>query len=376
MKHSRLILFVSAVAFAVSMMIFKWKTGKPSDPLESKNPPLAKSVPAASLSMDGVSRAFDAFRAGTPAEACRQSLLELRQSLVDMPTGQAIAVIRGFLASGRDFQTGLPFDLAADGSLTTSPTLRCFLLDLLPAIDASAAADIGREILDQSTTADEWALALRNVARGEPLDRNAGFLQRKTEELIANPGWQAKPSIGYLNAFDVLVYSEAVGSAPLLSDLVRRKDRKDLVHAGFLTLDRLVLRRPVELLTYLADDRALRESRPEAVAQQFARADVREPAQRDILKVWLLDPARTPDELSAFAGIYPNSNRFVSNNLLTAESPPTGADLAGHDAAALQVLSAWAADAEFKPVRDSLEITLSRLEGFVKGRNNQPAPGK
>ncbi len=299
-------------------------------------------------------------------------MLELRESLVSMPADQAVAVIRGFLASGRDFPTGLPFDLAADGSLTTSPTFRCFLLDLLPTIDASAAAATGREIVDKPTTADEWALALRNVARGEPLGQNAGFLQRKTEELIANPDWQAKPSIGYLNAFDVLVHSEAVGSAPLLSDLVRRKDRKELVHAGFLTLDRLVLRRPVELLSYLADDRALRESRPEAVAQQFARADVREPAQREILKAWLLDPVRTTEELRAFAGIYPNSNRFVSNNLLTVDSSPSGADLAGHDEAALRVFSAWAADAGFKPVRDSLEISLSRLEGFVRGRDTLP----
>ena len=154
------------------------------------------------------------------------------------------------------------------------------------------------------------------------MDESAAFLQRKTEELIANPAWQADPSIGYLNAFDVLVHIEATGSAPLLSDLVQRKDRKDLAHAGFLTLDRLVQRQPTDLLGRLAADRALQESRPEMVAQQFARADVRDSEQREILKAWLLDPARTSVELRSFAGVYPNNNRFVSNNLLTVESTP------------------------------------------------------
>ena len=58
-----------------------------------------------------------------------------------------------------------------------------------------------RDILSKPTSADEWALALRNVGRA---DNDAAYLRSKTEELITNPGWQANPSIGYLNAFDVL----------------------------------------------------------------------------------------------------------------------------------------------------------------------------
>ena len=67
------------------------------------------------------------------------------------------------------------------------------------------------------------------------------YLRAKTEELITNPEWQQNPSVGYLNAFDVLVHVGATESTPLLSDLIQRKDRRDLAHAGFLALDRLVL---------------------------------------------------------------------------------------------------------------------------------------
>jgi hypothetical protein len=374
MFGSKPMLVLFAVLAAGGIGIWAWKAGDRGDSGASDSPPLAKSVSRPGASGDALSPAFAALAAGAASVETRQSLVDLRKTLTDMPKNEALAVIRSFLASGEDRATGLSFEIARDGSLTEWPTFRSFLLDVLLVIDPAAAAAIGREILASPTTADEWALALRNVARGEPLDENAVFLQRKTEELIANPAWQAEPSIGYLNAFDVLVHIEATGSAPLLSGLVQRKDRKDLAHAGFLTLDRLVQRQPIDLLSRLAADHTLQESRPEMVAQQFARADVRDSEQREILKAWLLDPARTSVELRSFAGVYPNNNRFVSNNLLTVESTPSGDDLAAHDQAALQTVSAWAADPAFEPVREHLALMLSRLEGFVSVRENPSPP--
>ena len=323
---------------------------------------------------DSITPAFAALNGKPATGEVRKTLLDLHSSLAAMPKDEALALIRTFLESGNDRPTGLSFELAKDGSLTEWPTFRTFLLDALLAIDPAAAAAIGREILTMPTTPDEWALALRNVARGEPLEESANFLRRKTEELITNPTWQAEPSIGYLNAFDVLVHIESTDSAPLLSDLVQRKDRKDLAHAGFLTLDRLVQRQPADVLTRLASDRALQQSRPEMVAQQFARADLRDPAQQLIAKAWLLDPARTPVELRSFAGVYPNNNRFISNNLLTQESSQSGDDLAAHDREALQTISSWAADPAFQPVRETLDLIISRLEGFVSTRETSSSP--
>jgi hypothetical protein len=370
MNRPKPMLVASALIAAAGIGVWAWKAGGPGEVAENENRPVAQSPSPRPRVSDSISSAIASLDAGATSEETRESLLDLKKSLTGMPKDEALAVIRGFLASGKDRATGLSFEIAKDGSLTEWPSLRTFLLDTLSDIDPAAAAAIGREILASPTSADEWALALRNVARGESLDESAVFLQRKTEELIANPAWQAEPSIGYLNAFDVLVHIEATGSAPLLSDLVQRKDRKDLAHAGFLTLDRLVQRQPVDLLSRLAADRALQESRPEMVAQQFARADVRDPEQREILKSWLLDPARTSAELRSFSGVYPNNNRFVSNNLLTVESTQSGGELAAHDQAALQTVSAWVEDSAFQPVREHLALMLSRLEGFVSTRDN------
>jgi hypothetical protein len=312
------------------------------------------------------------FLSGTPdAMEVRREFQKLKQSLAAMPKDEAVALIRSFLSRGDDRPTGLSFEIARDGSLTEWPTFRTFLLDVLLAIDPAAAAAISRDILSKPTSADEWALALRNVGR---VDNDAAYLRSKTEELISNPAWQANPSIGYLNAFDVLVHIDSTASTSLLSSLIQRKDRRDLAHAGFLTLDRLVQRRPVDELSRLASDTALQQSRPEMVAQQFARADLRDPAQQSLVKAWLLDPARKPAELRAFAGVYPNNNRFVSNNLLTREAAQTNDDLAAHDREALTVITAWQQDPAFAAVKEHLTAMVSRLNGFVGVRNASPSP--
>lgn len=295
----------------------------------------------------------------------RKSLETLRTDLLAMTAAEAVAEIEKFLASGKDSSTGLEFEIGSGGTMKGWPTLRVYLLDLLLEIDPAAAMRIGRGILAESTTADEWALALRNVARGEA--DNLDFLRTKTEELIANPQWQAKPSVGYLNSFDVLVHTGATASSPLLSGLIRDKDRRDLAHAAFLTFDRLVQREPVEMLKRLQSDKALQESRPEMTAQQFARADLRDETQRGLVKTWLLDPSRTPTELRNFAGIFPNNNQMISNNLLTSEKRVSGEVLREHDREVLAILKDWRGDVAFKAVSDYLGTMEGRLSQFVKG---------
>ena len=299
---------------------------------------------------------------GRPASL--QTLKQLQALLQSLPRDQSVTFIRTFLASGQDQNTGLEFEIGAGGALGSWPTLRTFLLDSLLAIDPAAAAEISRGILGTPTTADEWALALRNIGRGgSPAE--AALLIEKTEALIANPAWQANPSVGYLNAFDVLVHTNATAATPLLSGLIQQKDRRDLAHAGFLTLDRLVQRSPTAVLPQLAADRALQQSRPEMVAQQFARADLRDPAQQQLVRDYLLDPLRTPAELRTFAATYPNNNHFVSNNLLTTESQQSGSDLAAHDRQVLEIVKSWSRDPAFEPVKPYLGTMTDRLTAFV-----------
>ncbi len=376
MRPTRALAVVFALLAIGLLGLWLWKPGKEAEhpasgPAANKTlTPAAQPQPAA----DPLAPAFESFRSKPSEEEARRSLTELRLKLAAMPKDEAVAFIRNFFAIGTDRATGLEFAIGRDGKMSGWPSFRSFLLDELLAIDPAAAAALSREILAKPTTADEWALALRNVAKGEPKE-DRDFLLAKTRELIANPAWQADPSIGYLNAFDVLVHVQATEATPLLSTLIQNKDRKDLAHASFLTLDRLVQHQPVEELTRLSTDRALQQSRPEMVAQQFARADLRDPAQQALVKAWLLDPARSATELHSFASVYPNNNRFISNNLLTSESAPSGPELAVHDREALALVSTWAADPAFSPVKEHLSLMISRLDGFVgTSKGSTPAP--
>jgi hypothetical protein len=350
-----------------------WKSGTAAKP--GSAPPTGGTtrsatgaVPAAA---DPLGTALGRLRQQPAKADALQTLKDLQATLKSMPRDEALAWIRAFLDSGKDQPTGLSFVISADGSLTEWPTFRVFLLDTLLAIDPTAAAAIGRHILTTPTSADEWALALRNVGRAEtPADANA-YLCERTTTLIANPAWQSRPSIGYLNAFDVLVHTRNSASTPLLSSLIQNKDRKDLAHAGFLTLDRLVQRAPLDVLPQLAADRALQASRPEMLAQQFARADIRDPAQQLLVRSYLLDPARTATELSSFAAVYPNNNRFISNNLLTIEAQQSGADLSKHDREVLAIVNTWTTDPAFQPIVEHLRVMVARLNHFTK--TPQPA---
>lgn len=318
-------------------------------------------------------RPVDSAAAASPQDELRAISTEIRA----MSRADAVARISAILASGRDFESGHEFMLDSDGNLAAAPTLRTMLLDELATMDPANAAEISREILDTPTTADEWAIALRNLGRVDDSPETSAFLHEKAVELIRNPEWQAEPSVGYLNAFDVLVHTEATAEAPLLSDLIKNKDRKDLAHAAFLTLDRLVQRQPAVMLAQLGTDAALSASRPEMTAQQFARADLRDESQREIVARWLLHPERTATELNAFAGVFPNHNQFVSNNLLTRDTASAGADLAAHDREVLEVVTSWADDPDFKPLNEHLSVMISRLESFANApQSSSSAPNE
>jgi len=284
---------------------------------------------------------------------------------------ESIEMIRRFLASGRNSKTGKQLEIGSDRKITATSSLRAYLLDKLADLDPTAAAIESKTILESPTDADEWAIALRNVALVDASAETRKYLQQKTEELIRNPAWQNTPSAGYLNAFDVLVHTKSVESTPLLSGLIQKKDREDLVHAAFLTLDRLVQLDPQEMLRQLASDRALQQSRPEMTAQQFARADLRDPVQREIVRSWLLDPARSASELTSFASVYPNNNQFVSNNLLTRDTVQSGKDLTAHDKEAIRIIETWQQDATFHAIKPHLANMAARLSRFTNAPSEQ-----
>jgi hypothetical protein len=296
----------------------------------------------------------------------RQALALLRQSLASRPASEASAAIRRFLDSKADAATGQGFKIGAKGFLSEAPTLRTFLLDFFGQIDPVAAAEYARVILGIKDSPDEWAVALRNLATGDPSAEGRALLRQKAGEMLQYWPWQQNPSTGYLEAFDVAVYLGGTGLVPALTELVRMQDNPAVAHAAYLALDRLAIDEPAALLGALEADPSLMQGREQTRANYFARADVRDPQQRQVLERYLLDPRTSSQELQQFAGLFPNANYMVSQNLLTPTPTPDHAALTGRDAASLQAVQDWLADPRFANLQRPLQKVQQRLEDFAR----------
>ena len=296
----------------------------------------------------------------------KQALALLRQKLASSQTHEASAAIRRFLDSKADATTRQGFKIGAKGFLNEAPSLRTFLLDYLGQVDPAAAAEYARVILNSKDSPDEWAVALRNLAVGDSGADGRALLQQKAGEMLQYMPWQQNPSTGYLEAFDVAVYLGGTNLAPALGDLIRWQDNPAVAHAAYLALDRLVITDASQLLAALEAAPELMQGREATRADYFARADVRDPQQRQVLETYLLDPHRSAAELAQFAGVFPNANYMISQNLLTPTPTPDHAALTSRDAASLQIVQAWLADPRFAKLQPQLQRAKQRLEDFAR----------
>jgi hypothetical protein len=368
----------ASVLIAVTLAVWWWPRGSgpagaimvssnaPAHTAALKTDTAGGAVPAAG-ELDARLRAAAADLANASDAAKRkQALARLRQTLASRPAHEASAAIRRFLDSKADATTQQGFKIGAKGFLNEAPSLRTFLLDYLGQIDPAAAAEYARVILSSKDSPDEWAVALRNLATGDPSAEGRALLQQKAGEMLQYGPWQQNPSTGYLEAFDVAVYVGGTGLVPALAELVRMQDNPAVAHAAYLALDRLAITEPAALLGALEADPDLMQGREQTRANYFARADVRDLQQRQVLENYLLDPRTSSQELQQFAGLFPNANYMVSQNLLTPTPTPDHAALTSRDAASLQAVQDWLADPRFASLQRPLQTVEQRLEDFAR----------
>ena len=337
-------------------------TGSQDDPSLLKDDSAAPTISVP----ERVAEILTRLNASTDKSESRRLLAELRALLDSLPASVASREVRSLLESRKDAPTKLDVTVKKGGALGDASSFRVFLLDYLGQIDRPAAAAISHEILSVPTSADEWAVSLRNVAWADDSADTMEFLRGKAAEMISNNAWRQNPSAGFLEAFDVIVHARGFGLEPRLAELVRDKEHRAVGYAAFLTLDRLTLSDPAAALAPLAEQSALMDGREQTRANLFARLDVGDAPQRALLEKYLLDSRRTPQELQTFAGIYPNANYMISNNLLTANPTASDGKLATRDQVALQVIEGWLADPRFADLQPHLAAMRNRLRTFVQ----------
>lgn len=280
------------------------------------------------------------FRNSSDREESRRILDQLRASLRGADPTVAARAIAAFLKTGADAPTKLPFSVGPEGVMDGVPSLRTALLDLLPSLDPELALEISRAIMDQKTTPDEYALALRNLAWNDLNGDLQGELIDRLNRMIQVSDWLSQPSAGFLEAVDAAVFASGEQSFDLIASLGRGalvSGDQDLARAAFIAMDRMVQQDPGLLIQAYDRGSGLAELGSNQRASLMSRLEISDPGQRELFVRYLGDPGVGEEELAYFAKIFPNGN-YIHGNWLMSGTAPTRS-LAERRDADLQVLS-------------------------------------
>ena len=370
---TRFLIVIGSLALAAAIVVFFFGVSRSvtiSVPLPAASGVAPTPIPAASPAPGGPSGAVKKtpssplaagmekllalLESGTATEA---DLDALKHALLAADPAAATAAIRGFLDSGRDARTGLDFTLRPGGDLA-APTMRVLLMDVLGRIakrdGTGDASKLARETLEKKDSADEWAIALRNVAWHEPAA--TGYLAIKAREMLAHAPWREAPTNGMLEAFDVIVFTRDGTFTPDLA-AAQSDPNEQLRHAAQVALDRLAAASPLDVMSYLNSHPTTLAERPMLRADYFAKADLAQPGQKTALEFYLGRPDISAAEKSKLLKALATPASFVSENLLT--PPPSEFDEGTRERAILLALGEWLTGNRF-PSLHSQFLTLQR----------------
>ncbi len=270
--------------------------------------------------------------AGPPASILR----DLGKRLRSGDPAAVSSALRTYLESGDDADTGLPFSVSAGGNLGSAPGLRMFLLDMLPSVDPELALAVSREVMDRRTSADEYAIALRNLAWSDLDGDLAAEFAERFSRMVREKPWRERAAPGFLETMDAaLLLPPDEGAAILLEVKAAATDQPRLSRACMIALDRIVTRDP-SLLAALD----LGDLDPEQRASLMSRLDLTDAPQRARFTAYL---GSLPEgaEMEQFASLFPNGNLLHGNRLFSAPArPPSIAERRKRDEIALTELSA------------------------------------
>ncbi len=297
----------------------------------------------------------------------KAALDALRDALAGADPHVALAAIRGFLAGGQDASTGLRFKLGDGHTLEEAPSLRTFLMDELGTISQDAgtadAADMARETLATKGSADEWAIAMRNLAWADP-DGSKSFLAAKARELIEYQPWQSAPTGGYLEAFDVAAYA---GDPSIISDLGPLSSTNSQAgRAALIALQRLSGMAPDQVAAYLNANPDALANAPLRRADYMGSVDLSQPTQLADAETYLNRSDVSEAEKDKFLARLGVPAGFVSDTLVTPETISQGS-IIDHRALVNQTAANWLASGKFPTLQGALQQLITNTAATPGG---------
>lgn len=302
---------------------------------------------------------------GNPS-AAQDILASLRSELFQGDQEASARAVSAFLRSHRDAPTGMGFSVGPDGVLSAAPSLRAALLNWHPTLDPLVSLEMAREILKTTDSADEYAVALRNLAWNDLDGDLKPELSAAFQNLLGRRDWREAPSAGYLESFDVAV---ALGDMPTFQQLadfaVPDVNDSAVVRAASMSMDRMILREPAHLTNAWNSNPQWMEQAPVQRASLLSRLDITREDHRAVFLEYLSSDRVTSEEREYFEALYPNGNHLHGHRLVTTnEKSPTIDERVAMDREILQEIDQLREQAP-ATAAESLRKIRERLAVFV-----------
>lgn len=292
------------------------------------------------------------------AEEIAARLLELREKWSELDAHVLAEAIRFLLESEEDAPTGLSFLVGDHGQLAAWPTLRVFLLDVLVGADPETASDVARGVLDQTSSANEYAVALRSLAHAGPGRAPDVELLSRFDALLKHDDWTHEA--GFAEAFDLM---RLVGTSEAARRIANWQGSPAL---RSMALHEFAADHPAAVVDLLgsADGASLD---PLTRATLMARIDPADGAQLSAADAYLRGTDLSIDEAAAFLESFPLRSATTGHRLYGETPAPYSREgIAAGDRAALMQVNAWMADASLTTYRPHLAPLQKRLEDWVQ----------
>jgi hypothetical protein len=286
----------------------------------------------------------------------------LRKKLLAADPKAASAAMCAYLASGRDVATGMPFQVGPNGEMVSVTSMRGYLLDLLLTVDPQAALAEAEAVFDAKTSADEYAICLRNVGKIDTSDAGRAYVGKRALELLADAKLAANATSGFAEAFDAVVYSGDTSAFTTLAAYTEKDKGIGLNMPAFMAMDRMVIDDTEASLKELSDHSTLLNDRPLTRAGFYARADLSDDAQLAYVTQYVqgLDPSG--EEAVYFFSLVPNTNFTLTDGILTTRVSVTADYVQTRYDAALKTINIWLSDSRYTQFKTELESAKARLQ--------------
>ncbi|MBE2214267.1 MAG: hypothetical protein IAE82_10385 [Opitutaceae bacterium] len=292
-----------------------------------------------------------------------------------MESTEQEGALRAFFESGRDVRFSEVFTVGRGGWLMDWPTLRVALFDYVAQRDRKLAHELAITLLQaRPDEPGEWSLALRELVRGHTTAEWSSLVRVRVQEFIHDPEWSARGSASWMEGFDVLVAGGTAEPLKDLSDLSGTRASRTSRFVAFLTADRLVLAAPAACLTALNDDASLFAGSTGVRAGLFARADVRDPAQRAQLERYFARGDVGPGERAQFAAAFPQLNAAPTHRLLTEPAVRSATEVRAVELSSLAHLREWIDSGRYPDWAGTFAEVHARLTTRGTAASTAPAP--